>query len=104
MLKIYQTQRDESCIALGGLQGEKFDVVLNSLQEELNDLRRFVAESCEAYDVAPVPMVSLGHEVQQDAILLKHVESRLLDGISQLITLLALTRSASETVASAHAD
>lgn len=104
MSKINQSLKEKSCIALGGLDGARFDVVLGSLLEEMSSLKRFVAESCVANDVASGPMVSLGHEVQLDAICLKHVENKLVDGLSQLITLLALTRGAAETVASGNTD
>ena len=104
MLKHNQSIKEKSCIALGGLEGTKFDAVLGRLQEELLDLKRFVADSCAENDVAPAPMTSVGHEVKRDAIILKHMETKLLDGMSQLITLLALTRSSSEAVKSATAN
>lgn len=101
MTKVNDEQREISCIALGGLDGAKFAGGLKSFRGEMQDLEQFVAKSCEATKVAHGPMVSLGHEVQHDALFLKHIETKLLDGVSQLITLLALTRVASEAVASA---
>jgi hypothetical protein len=87
-------KKEKNCVALGGLEGAEFHDVLGEIRADLKKLKRFVDDSCAAVDVAPGPMVSLGHEVQEDILKVEHVERSLLDAVSQLITLVAMTRTA----------
>ena len=89
---------EASCVALGGLDGEKFDEALSALRSDLDNLKKFVAASCVAVDVGPGPMVSLGHEVQRDVLIVDHLDRKLTDAVSQLIDLLTMTRMAKANI------
>jgi hypothetical protein len=87
-------ETEKHCIVLGGLDGASFVQNLRALKSNLAQLETFVADLSDALDVAPGPIVSLGYEVDKDAVLIDHLEKRLREAISQIIDLLAMTRSA----------
>src|SRR4051812_17108735 len=92
---------EKHCIALGGLDGPTFVKKLSTLELDIGQLKTFVAQANDAMDVAPGPIVSLGHEVDRDAIVMDHLDEKLLDAISGLIDLLASIRSAKAALAQA---
>jgi hypothetical protein len=94
MTKVDVENEEVSCVALGGLEGEKFDEALTALRSDLKNLKTFVADSCDAVDVGPGPMVSLGHEVQRDVLIINHLDKKLTEAVSQLIDMLTMTRMA----------
>ena len=98
MTKSNTENKEVSCIALGGLEGAKFDEALTTLRSDLNILKTFVIDSCNAVNVAPTPMVSLGHEVQRDALIVDHLDRKLTDAVSQLIDLLTMSRIAKANI------
>ena len=104
MAKSDNKKEEKYCIALGGLEGAQFDEVLGEIRADLKRLKRFVADSCSAVDVGPGPMTSLGHYVQADILKVEHVERNLLDAVSQLITLVAMSRTAAAKLELANKD
>jgi hypothetical protein len=86
--------KEKHCIVLGDLDGARFVENLGVLKSDLGRLETFVADLSEAVDVAPRPIVSLGHEVDRDAVLVDHLDENLTNAISRLIDLLAMTRTA----------
>jgi hypothetical protein len=53
MQKADVEHEEVSCVALGGLEGEKFNEALTALRSDLKNLKTFVADSCDAVNVAP---------------------------------------------------
>jgi hypothetical protein len=85
---------EKHCVALGGLDGLSFVENLSTLELDIGRLKNFVVQLNDAMDFAPKPIVSLGHEVDRDAVVIDHLDGRLTTVISGLIDLLATVRSA----------
>lgn len=94
-------ETEKNCDVLGGLEGERFVEALTALGSDLGQLRTFVANLSDAVEVGPKPIVSIGYEVDRDAVLISHLDKRLTDAMSQLVDLLAMTRVARATLAQA---
>jgi hypothetical protein len=86
--------REKHCIVLGGLDGVRFVSALTILQSDLSRLETFVADLSDAVNVAPRPMVAIGHEVDRDAVLIDHLDETLHEAITRLIDLRVMTRTA----------
>lgn len=104
MTKKSEEEREKNCIALGGLEGEPFHEGIIKLRRDLRQLSDFVAAACEAANFAVGPMVSLGHEVEQDVLVVGHIEAKLMDAFSQLVLLLTLTRAATMSLDLANSN
>jgi hypothetical protein len=88
---------EKNCVVLGGLDGGRFVTTLSALRSNLSRLETFVGDQSEAFDVAPRPIVSLGYEVDRDAIVINHLDESLCDVISGLLDLrvaIGMARSA----------
>jgi hypothetical protein len=88
-------ETEKHCVVLGGLNGAQFVRELTSLRLELARIEAFVADLNDEVDVAPAPILSIGWEVDRDAILIGHLDGRLTNAMSGVIDLLAMTRKAS---------
>lgn len=88
----------KNCVVLGGLDGAQFVEGLTRLRSELEGLAAFVADMREENDVAPASILSVGYEVDRDAVLIEHLDQRLTAAVSGLIDLLAATRVARATL------
>jgi hypothetical protein len=102
MAKKSKEDREKNRIALGGLEGGRFDEAVIKLRRDLRQLREFVADSCEAINVADGKMVSLGHEVERDVLVVTHIEAKLMEAFSQLVSLLTLARAAAASLEAAN--
>jgi hypothetical protein len=87
-------ETEKHCVVLGGLDGAQFVRGLTALRSDLGRLEAFVADLNDEVDVAPVPIHSVGYEVDKDAILIDHLDAMLTDAMSRVIDLLAMTRMA----------
>jgi len=94
-------ESDRNCVVLGGLDGRRVVKALSALRSDLGRLETFVADLSDAVDVAPRPMVSIGHEVDRDAVVIDHLDERLREAISLLIDLRVMTRTARAAIQSA---
>lgn len=87
-------ETEKHCVVLGGLDGVQFVNGLTMLRSELGRLEALVADLGDQANVGPAPIVSIGSEVDRDAIVVDHLDQSLTATLSRLIDLLALTRSA----------
>ena len=87
-------ETQKHCVVLGGLDGAQFVRELTTLRLELGRMEAFVADLNDEVDVAPAPILSIGWEVDKDAILIDHLDGTLNDAMSRVIDLLSMTRMA----------
>lgn len=86
--------KEKHCIVFGGLDGAGFVSALTILHSDLSRLGTFVADLSDAANVAPSPMVSIGYEVDRDAVVIHHLDESLHEAITRLIDLRVMTRTA----------